>query len=230
MLMYLVLRRRHPTIMAREEKLQPMREEIRSFHFWKAVRCEFLVTLLYVFVGCGSTTVWDPAQPPSEVKVALAFGLATATLVQCVGHISGAHINPAVTMAMLVTRNVTVLRACCYMVAQCVGAVAGAGILYGVTPLAVHGRLGATTVNDALGLGQAFGVEFMITFIVVFTVFANLDSKRADMGSRSLAIGLSVVLGHLFGVSRHPYLYIRHPYLYISTSFMYGFKSGIIAV
>ena len=193
-------------IMSPSERLMSMKEEIRNFHFWKAVRCEFLVTLLYVFVGCGSTTVWPETlpdtetSPPGDLKVALAFGLAVATLVQCVGHISGAHLNPAVTMAMLVTRNVTVLRAVCYIIAQCVGGIAGAGILYGVTPGVVHGRLGATKVHSEMGLGQAFGVEFMITFLVVFTVFANLEPKRMDMGSRSLAIGLAVILGHLFAV------------------------------
>ena len=182
------------------EKLVSMKEEIKSYQFWKAVRCEFLITLLYVFLGCGSCTVWDPHRPPDEVKVALSFGLSVATLVQCVGHISGAHMNPAVTLAMLVTRNVSLLRGGCYMLAQCVGAIAGAGILYGVTPVASHGTLGTTTVREGVGLGQAFGVEFMITFVMVFTIFANLEPKRADMGSRSLAIGLSVVLGHLFAV------------------------------
>ena len=183
------------------ERLSSVKEEIKSYQFWKAVRCEFLITLLYVFVGCGSTTVWNGEHPASEVKVALAFGLAVATLVQCVGHISGAHMNPAVTMAMLVTRNVSVLRAGFYLLAQCIGGIAGAGILYGVTPIQAHGDLGVTTVHKDMSLGQAFGVEFMITFLVVFTVFANLEPKRIDMGSRSLAIGLSVVLGHLFGVS-----------------------------
>ena len=58
--------------------------------------------------------MWHKDDEPNELKIALAFGLAVATLVQCVGHISGAHLNPAVTIAMLVTRNVTVLRAVCY--------------------------------------------------------------------------------------------------------------------
>ena len=91
-----------------------MKEEIRSHHFWKAVRCEFLVTLLYTFIGCGATTTWHEDGKPSDVKIGLAFGLGAATLVQCVGHISGGHLNPAVTMAMLVTRNITILRAVCY--------------------------------------------------------------------------------------------------------------------
>ena len=167
-----------------------------------------------MFIGCGSTTVWPEAQPaPSDLKVSLTFGLAVATLVQCVGHISGAHLNPAVTVAMLVTRNVTVLRASFYMLAQCIGGIAGAGILYGVTPVVVHGRLGVTMVHKEMGLGQAFGVEFMITFIVVFTVFANLEPKRIDMGSRSLAIGLSVALGHLFAVGTIGY--IMNPCVYM---------------
>ena len=180
-----------------------IKEEFKSYQFWKAVRCEFLVTLLYVFIGCGALTQWEEDDPPSDLKVALAFGLAAATLVQCVGHISGAHLNPAVTLAMLVTRNVTVFRALCYILAQLIGGIAGAGILYGVTPSKVHGHLGVTRLHEDMGLGQAFGVEFMITFILVFTVFANLEPKRSDMGSRSLSIGLSVALGHLFAVSIH---------------------------
>ncbi len=208
-----------------QEKMT-MREEVRSYQFWKAVRCEFLITLLYVLMGTGSGTVWklpgagDPSSAakalasgknppqagrldtPDPLRVSLGFGLAAATLVQCVGHISGAHLNPAVTLAMLVTRNVTPLRAACYTLAQLCGGIAGAAILYGVTPHdATAGRMGVTWVHPDLGLGQAFGVEFMATFVVVFTVFANLEPKRSHMGSRSLSIGLSVVLAHLFAVS-----------------------------
>ena len=176
---------------------------------WFVPQCYCFTHICFFFpLGCGSTTVWDREDPPGELKVALAFGLAAATLVQCVGHISGAHLNPAVTIAMLVTRNVTVLRAVCYSLAQLIGGIVGAGILYGVTPREVHGSLGVTKLHPHIGLGQAFGVEFMTTFIVVFTVFANLEPKRSDMGSRSLAIGLSIVLGHLFAVGNPLSLFI----------------------
>lgn len=191
-------------------KLMSLKEDLKSHSFWKAVRCEFLTTLLYTFIGCGSWTVWSHDAKRQllderrivehEVKIALTFGLATATFVQCVGHISGAHLNPAVTMAMLVTRNVNVLRAVFYITSQCAGAITGAGILYGLTPPEAHGILGVTTVHADMTKGQAFGVEFMVTFIMVFTFFANLDPKRSDMGSRSLSIGLSVTLGHMFAV------------------------------
>ena len=78
--------------------------------------------------------------------MALAFGLALATLVQAVGHISGAHVNPAVTFAFLVGSQMSLLRAICYMVAQLLGAVAGAAVLYSVTPPAVRGNLALNTV------------------------------------------------------------------------------------
>ncbi|XP_064639938.1 aquaporin-4-like [Lineus longissimus] len=183
-----------------KEKLLSCKDELKNYQFWKAVRCEFLVTMLLIFVGCGSWTHSDNSSI-RELKIALCFGLAVATLVQCVGHISGAHLNPAVTMAMLVTRNLSILRAIFYMIAQCVGGIAGAGILYGLTPNATYHSLGVASVRDDMPLAQAFGMEFMITFIMVFTVFANVDPRRADMGSRSLAIGLSYTLGNLLALN-----------------------------
>ena len=187
--------------MSIKAKLKKLKEELGTFSFWKSVRCEFLITLLYVFVGCGSLThISDPTQD-IYLKVALTFGLAEATLVQCVGHISGAHMNPAITIAMLVTGKLGIARAVCYIIAQCVGGITGAAILYGATPDKYHGSLGVTFIKDSVKPAQAFAVEFMVTFVLVFTYFANLEPKRVDMGSRSLSIGLSVCMGHFFAVS-----------------------------
>ncbi|XP_074644333.1 aquaporin-4-like [Tubulanus polymorphus] len=182
-----------------KNKLVP--DEIKTYQFWKSVRCEFLITLLLVFMGCGSYNIWHSGTEYSDIRVALAFGFSVATLMQCVGHISGAHMNPAVTMAMLVTRNVSILRTLFYIVAQCLGGVAGAGILYGLTPNTSATHLGVTYVHPEVPLGQAFGIEFMTTFLMVFTVFANVDSKRAEMGSRALSVGLSVIIGHLLAIN-----------------------------
>lgn len=187
--------------MSVKAKLKALQEELSTFSFWKSVRCEFLISLIYVYIGCGSLThIREPAQD-TYLKVALTFGLAEATLMQCVGHISGAHLNPAITMSMLVTGKIGVARAMCYILAQGVGGIAGAGILYGSTPGEYHGNLGVTFIKDGVKPAQAFAVEFMVTFVLVFTYFANLEPKRVDMGSRSLSVGLSVVLGHLFAVS-----------------------------
>ncbi|XP_041848581.1 aquaporin-4 isoform X1 [Melanotaenia boesemani] len=173
--------------------------------FWRAVSGEYLATLLFVLLGLGSTINWPAGEeksPPADlVLISLCFGLSIATMVQCFGHISGGHINPAVTAAMVVTRKLSLAKAVFYVVAQCLGAITGAGILHLVTPAAVRGSLGVTTVNSNISVGHALVVELLITFELVLTVFATCDPKRTDLGgSASLAIGFAVAIGHLFAI------------------------------
>ncbi|XP_023143645.2 aquaporin-4 isoform X2 [Amphiprion ocellaris] len=173
--------------------------------FWRAVSGEYLATLIFVLLGLGSTINWAAGEekpPPADlVLISLCFGLSIATMVQCFGHISGGHINPAVTAAMVVTRKLSLAKAVFYVAAQCLGAITGAGILYIVTPAAVRGSLGVTTVNSNISLGHGLLVELLITFELVFTVFATCDPKRTDLGgSAGLAIGFAVAIGHLFAI------------------------------
>ncbi|XP_020491133.3 aquaporin-4 isoform X1 [Labrus bergylta] len=173
--------------------------------FWRAVSGEYLATLIFVLLGLGSTINWAAGEekpPPADlVLISLCFGLTIATMVQCFGHISGGHINPAVTAAMVVTRKLSLAKGLFYVVAQCLGAITGAGILYLVTPAAFRGSLGVTTVNSDLSLGHGLLVELLITFELVFTVFATCDPKRTDLGgSASLSIGVAVAIGHLFAI------------------------------
>ncbi|MEE6464147.1 hypothetical protein FKM82_006196 [Ascaphus truei] len=173
--------------------------------FWKAVTGEFLAMLIFVLLSLGSTINWnetDKSQPADMVLISLCFGLSIATLVQCFGHISGAHINPAVTVAMVCTRKISLAKALFYIIAQCLGAIAGAGILYLVTPSDVAGNLGATKVNEKLSSGHGLLIELIITFQLVFTICASCDSKRNDItGTVALAIGFSVAVGHLFAIN-----------------------------
>ncbi|KAJ1191301.1 hypothetical protein NDU88_000617 [Pleurodeles waltl] len=123
-------------------------------------------------------------------------------MVQCFGHISGGHINPAVTIAMLCTRKISLAKSIFYVIAQCLGAIVGAGLLYLVTPPNVAGNLGITTVDGHLSAGHGLLIELIITFQLVFTIFATCDSKRKDVtGSVALAIGFSVTIGHLFAIN-----------------------------
>ncbi|XP_045908592.1 aquaporin-4 isoform X2 [Micropterus dolomieu] len=173
--------------------------------FWRAVSGEYLATLIFVFLGLGSTINWAPGEekpPPADlVLISLCFGLSIATMVQCFSHISGGHINPAVTAAMVVTRKLSLAKALFYVVAQCLGAITGAGILYLVTPAAVRGSFGVTMMNSNISLGHGLLVELLITFELVFTVFATCDPKRTDLGgSAGLAIGFAVAIGHLFAI------------------------------
>ncbi|GAA6095807.1 aquaporin-4 isoform X3 [Tachysurus ichikawai] len=166
--------------------------------FWRAVSGEFLAMLIFVLLSLGSTIDWaattseSTPPPPDLVLISLCFGLSIATLIQCFSQISGAHINPAVTVAMVATRKLSLAKGIFYLGAQCRGAILGAAILYGVTPPAVSTHISA---------GHALVVELFITFELVFTIFATCDPKRTDLkGSTALAIGLSVCIGHLFAI------------------------------
>ncbi|XP_078543509.1 aquaporin-4 isoform X1 [Lissotriton helveticus] len=173
--------------------------------FWKAVSGEFIGMLIFVLLSLGSTINWSKEEnplPADLVLIALCFGLSIATMVQCFGHISGGHINPAVTIAMLCTRKISLAKSIFYIIAQCLGAIAGAGILYLITPANVAGNLGITTIEGRLSPGHGLLIELIITFQLVFTIFASCDSKRMDLtGSVALSIGFSVAIGHLFAIN-----------------------------
>lgn len=121
--------------------------ELRSIAFSRAVFAEFLATLLFVFFGLGSALNW-PRALPSVLQIAMAFGLGIGTLVQALGHVSGAHINPAVTVACLVGCHVSFLRAAFYVAAQLLGAVAGAALLHEITPPDIRGDLAVNAVSS----------------------------------------------------------------------------------
>ncbi|PKU27175.1 lens fiber major intrinsic protein [Limosa lapponica baueri] len=174
--------------------------ELRSSSFWRAVLAEFLGSLLYALLGLGASLRWAPG-PPSVVGAALAFGLAQATLVQVLGHVSGGHVNPAITLAFLMASQLSVARAVGYMVAQLLGALAGAGVLYGVTPAPVRGTLGLSALHPGVGLGQGTVVELLLTAQFVLCVLASFDDRHDGRpGSAALPVGFSLALGHLFGV------------------------------
>ncbi|NXO10733.1 AQP2 protein, partial [Oriolus oriolus] len=175
--------------------------ELRSIAFTKAVFVEFLATLVFVLFGLGSALNWPSAPAPSTLQIALAFGLAIGTLVQALGHVSGAHINPAVTLGCLLGSQLSLLRALFYVVAQLLGGVVGAAILHEITPADSREGLALNKLHNETTTGQAVTVELFLTFQLVLCIFASTDERREDnLGSPALSIGLSVAVGHLLGI------------------------------
>ena len=125
-------RRRRPLRLV-DVTLMAMRAEVATIAFWRAVTAECLASLLHVLFGCLATlTCPGPREPAaSSLGVALCFGLTVAALVTCFRHVSGAHLNPVVSLVQALTCKVTPLRALFYALAQTGGAVAGASILHG---------------------------------------------------------------------------------------------------
>ncbi|KAK1797403.1 hypothetical protein P4O66_008774 [Electrophorus voltai] len=196
-------------------------KELKSKALWRAVLAELVGMVLFIFLSIAAAIGnQNNTKPDQEVKVALAFGLAIATLAQSLGHISGAHLNPAVTLGMLVSCQISALRAILYIAAQMLGAAVASGIVYGVQPsnvsaLGINAVSAQTSVpvfrmphsqlallNENITPSQGIGVELLATFQLVLCVLATTDKRRRDVsGSAPLAIGLSVCLGHLTAIS-----------------------------
>lgn len=168
----------------------------------KALIAELVGTLVLVLVGCGSC-MGGPA--PDIVRIAFAFGVTVATVAQSIGHVSGCHINPAVTVGLFFGAKIGLIKALLYIVVQCLGALMGAGLLNALSGTARGADgLGMTKVStELINAGQGFGIEFFITFILVLVVFGSAaDENNAPnvKGSAPLAIGLSITTCHLFAI------------------------------
>ncbi|KAF7283397.1 hypothetical protein GWI33_000726 [Rhynchophorus ferrugineus] len=168
---------------------------------WTALIAEFVGTFLLVAIGCGSCIAISASRVSSEVQIALTFGLIVAAMAQSIGHVSGCHINPAVTASLFVTGDIKLLKSLLYILVQCIGAAAGAAFLKFMLPESAVGNLGMTSVNAALTPAQGFLFELTLTFVLLFVVQAVCDGRRKDIkGSVPLAIGLAVAVVHLCGI------------------------------
>ena len=96
-------------------------QELRTKKFWTEFAAEFLATMVFVFLVCGSTLTWDVNSPPAVIHIAFTAGLSIATLALAIGHVTGGHINPAVTIAVMVTGKISVLRGIFYVIGQVLG-------------------------------------------------------------------------------------------------------------
>jgi MIP family channel proteins len=162
---------------------------------------ELVGTFALVFVGAGSVAVAAPADA-GLVAVAFAHGLVIAVMVSAVGHISGGHFNPAVTLGFLVTRRMAPALAGVYWLAQLAGAVLGALLLTVLLPddLTDPVALGAPALGLGIGAGAALVVEAILTFFLVWVVFATAADPRGTFTSiAGLAIGFTITLDILMG-------------------------------
>ena len=177
---------------------------------WRPAIAELVATFLFVFIGAG--TVVATASLAGEaggltsarlLTIALAHGLTIALLIAAIGHLSGAHINPAVTFGAMVTKKISMMQGAQYMVFQLVGGILGALALALVLPMAGIGN-GAGTLGDhgygAVGAFPGLIIEIILTFVLVTVVFGAAMDKKGAGTIAPLAIGLAVLVDHLSGV------------------------------
>jgi MIP family channel proteins len=162
----------------------------------RALSAELVGTFALVFAGCGAIMVdAQTGGALGQVGIAVTFGLVIAAMIYATGHISGAHLNPAVTLAFALTRHFRWRRLLAYWAAQCAGAIAAAAILR--ASLGDVAEVGATLPSGSDG--QAFLWELVLTFFLMFVITAVATDTRAVGEAAAIAIGATVGLDAMFG-------------------------------
>ena len=165
---------------------------------------EFIGTFVLVLVACGTAVVTGCGGPggiAAYLTTAVAFGLVIVAMAYSIGNISGCHINPAVSIAMLVSKKMTVQDFIGYVVAQILGAIAGAAVLklmFG--ELIPECSFGANKVAEGIGLGGGFAVEVVLTCIFVLAIL-GVTSREQFGHVAGLVIGGALTLVHLLGIA-----------------------------
>jgi aquaporin TIP len=177
----------------------------------KAAVAEFVATFALIFVGAGAVIVASSGQL-DLVGVALAHGLVLAVMVSVTGHVSGGHVNPAVTIALWAAGKIGTQRGAVLIVAQLVGAVMGALLLRYVVGGGAFdaGGAGAPALAPSLAVGKGIVLEAILTFFLVFVVFGTaVDDKGPWNKTAGFTIGLTIAFdilafGPLTGAAMNP--------------------------
>src|SRR6266568_400828 len=175
---------------------------------WAPYLAEGIGTFGLVFAGCGAIMIDRlSGGQVTHVGVGLVFGLIITVMIYALGHISGAHLNPAVTLGFVLVRHFPPRQPVGYWLAQLTGAILAAGCLRLLLGDTAH--LGATIPAGSGGAWQSFGLEALLTFFLMFVIMAMATDTRAVGQAAALAIGSTVALEALFagpisGASMNP--------------------------
>ena len=168
---------------------------------------EFIGTFVLVFLGCGTAMLvgCDAVNGGGYILTALAFGLTIVGMAYCVGNISGCHINPAVSIGVLLSGGMTIKDFIGYVISQCLGATAGSALLLAIFNLGgVKDMTGGLGSNGLAGVnGNAVAgllVELVLTFIFVLTILGVTDEKAGHGSFAGVVIGFTLTLVHILGI------------------------------
>ena len=175
----------------------------------KRAVAEFIGTFWLIFGGCGSAVLAAafPGLGIGFAGVALAFGLTVLTMAYAIGHISGCHLNPAVSVGLVVGKRFPAAELLPYVIAQVLGGIAGAAVLYfiasGKEGFSLAGGFAANGFGahspGGYSLGACLAAEVVLTFMFLMIILGATD-RRAPQGFAPIAIGLGLTLIHLIGI------------------------------
>ena len=175
----------------------------------KRCAAEFIGTFWLVFGGCGSAVLAAtfPGVGIGLLGVSFAFGLTVLTMAYAIGHISGCHLNPAVSVGLMAGGRFKTVELAPYIIAQVIGGIAGAGMLYLIASGRADFKMSDGFASNGYGehspggysLLAGFVAEFVLTFMFLLIILGATD-KRAPQGFAPIAIGLGLTLIHLIGI------------------------------
>jgi len=182
-------------------------DDLKSWDSWQASIAEFIATFCFVFLGVGAVVssgifIGDEETVTAGrmVVIGLAHGFAIAVMVAATARISGGHINPAVTFSAVLTRKIGAAKGGMYVIAQLSGAILGALLIKVIIPDALEGGLGSHALGVDISVGVGLATEMVLTFILVFVIFATAIDSRGPTHLAPFAIGITVMLIHFVGV------------------------------
>jgi MIP family channel proteins len=160
---------------------------------------EILGVFALVFAGAGAIILSVAHANVNLVAIALAYGLAFGLMVAALGHISGAHFNPAVTLGMWVTRRIGTVGAAGYLIAQLLGGTLAALALWGLFPSSMYDpiAMGTPVLGPQIEFLHGVGIEAILTFFLVTIIFGTAVDRRGPRPVGGLAIGLAITMGVL---------------------------------
>ena len=162
---------------------------------------EFIGTLVLTFMGCGSAILLGCDPAGGHLAVALTFGLSIVAMAYVIGGVSGCHINPAVSFAMLLDKRLSMGEFIGYVFSQVLGAIAAAALLKMFISFGIKDLTGGLGTNGAgaVGVVGALATEIILTFIFIFTILGVTANER--MGSvAGIVIGLTLTFVHIVGI------------------------------
>lgn len=174
-------------------------DKIKSVDLWRAVIAEFVGSALFLLcVTCVALSSSSSDVSASNVAVGVGIGLSFTSLTFAVRHVSGGHLNPVVSLGMMVAEKISVIQGLLYIVAQLVGGIAGSALTYACIPETVHGDLGATVLNAGVKPGLGLVLELFFTFFLVFFIFSITDEKKnVDSYGTNLGVGVVTLVCHV---------------------------------
>ena len=172
---------------------------------FKKCIAEFIGTFTLVLVGCGTAMITGCEHWGGYLTTAFAFGLVIVGMAYCVGNVSGCHINPAVSLAVLISGRMSVTDFFLYLVSQVLGAITGAACLKIIFSLGkvkdMTGGLGSNGLAGVNGnIVARLLVEILLTFIFVLVILGVTDSKFSHGSFGGVVIGFSLVMVHILGI------------------------------